>query len=125
MISCECGQNIEKYPPAEFSLLPLNATLATGKVSGSLGEKGSRSWKNLYGDQSAAPSGIRAQAPNLLLIKKKQSPKLFNGGFVNSSWIGARTHVGRSVGADVQQDGAQIGKNVLFGHVELWKGTLL
>lgn len=44
---------------------------------------------------------------------------------MNSSWIGARTHVGRSVGADVQQDGAQVGKNVLFGHVELWKGLCL
>lgn len=29
------------------------------------------------------------------------------------------------MGADVQQDGTQVGQDVFFGHVELWKGNTL
>lgn len=33
--------------------------------------------------------------------------------------VSERTHVGRSVGAHVHQDGLQVGKDLVFGHVEL------
>lgn len=42
-----------------------------------------------------------------------------------SATFSARTHVSRSVGADVQQDGTQVGEDVFFGHVELRKGNIL
>lgn len=32
-----------------------------------------------------------------------------------------RTHVGRSVGANINQDTLQVGIDVFFGHVELYR----
>lgn len=38
---------------------------------------------------------------------------------VSGVGVSERTHVGRPVGAHVDQDGLQVGKDLFFGHVEL------
>lgn len=52
------------------------------------------------------------RAHQLLLTEEEQPCR-------DSASVVKLTHIGRSVGADVSQDGLHVGDDVFFGHVEL------
>lgn len=68
--------------------------------------------------------GLQQQLDTSGIHRQLLSEEQPSSGFIPAAFS-ARTNVSRSVGADIQQDGTQVGKDVFFGHVELWKGNIL
>lgn len=68
--------------------------------------------------------GLQQQLDTFGIHRQLLSEEQPSSGFISAAFS-ARTQVSRPVRADVQQDGTQVGEDVFFGHVELWKGNIL